>query len=316
MLTKLSKNILSTIIYYDILDYPMTAFEVWKYLTSADGRESEENESDVIGLGEVVRALEGEELEERIEKFQGFYFLRGRMSLVEKRLEKNKISQQKFKIIRRVIFWLRFLPYVRMVAVTGTVAMKNAGKNSDLDLLVVIRHGRIFFGRTAVTALVHLMGKRRYGRKITDRICLNCFLTDDSLESRLQDIFSASEYSFIVPLFGQIIFAEFKHKNNWIKKFKINFHPEEMIGLKALCDAGKAKMARGIMEKFFNWKVFDFLESWLEKWQTERIARDPRTKEDGSIIMADSEALIFFHHAHSLEMDKLFQKRLSEVVFE
>jgi len=312
--TILSKNILATIIYYDILDYPMTAFEVWKYLTNVDERKGEKVEAERIGLVKVVQALESEELESQIEQFQGFYFLRGRGFLVEKRLERNKISQQKLKIIRGVVFWLRFLPYVRMVAVTGTVAMKNAGKNSDLDLLVVIRQGRIFFGRTAVTALVHLMGKRRYGKKIANRICLNCFLTDESLTSRLQDVFSASEYFFIVPLLGQRIFLEFKHKNAWIKKFKINFCPEDVIGLKMLCEAGKAKKVRGVLENIFDRNVFNLLESWLEKWQTGRIARDPRTKEDGSIIMADSEALIFFHHAHSLEMDKLFQKRLVEAI--
>lgn len=307
----LSKNILSTLIYYDILDYPMTAFEVWKYLGTIDGQVGE---IETVKLGEIIKALESKELEKSIEQLQGFYFLHGRSDLVEKRLEKNKLSEQKFKIIKKVVFWLRFLPYVRMVAVTGTVAMKNASKNSDLDLLIVLKRGRLFFGRTIVTALVHFLGARRHGKKIADRICLNCFLTDESLTSRLQDQFSSSEYFFIVPLLGQKTFATFQRENDWIKKFRLNFCPEEAVNLKMLCDAGKAKKVRNGLEKIFDLPIFNSLESRLEKWQTDRIANDPRTKEAGSIIMADSEALIFFHHAHSLEMERVFQERLNEVL--
>lgn len=309
MFAGLAKNILSTIIYYDILDYPMTAFEVWKYLDTSKGVGTE---GDIPKLGDVVKELEDENLEKQIEQFRGFYFLSGRRELVEKRLEKNKLSERKFKIIKKVVSVLRFLPYVRMVAVTGTVAMKNAGRGSDLDLLIVLKHGRIFFGRTLVTGLVHFMGKRRYGGKISDRICLNCFLTDESLESRLKDSFSSSEYFFAVPIFGQKIFWEFQDRNDWIKNFKTNFYPQSMVNLKMLCEAGRARQVRRGLEKIFNLAVFDGLEKRLEKWQIERIVKDPRTKEAGSIIMADPEALIFFHRAHSLEMDKLFQKRLSK----
>jgi len=180
----------------------------------------------------------------------------------------------------------------------------------------VTRRGRIFFGRTLVTGLVQFMGKRRYGDKIADRICLNCFLTDESLESRLQDLFSSSEYFFAVPLFGQKTFAKFLAENVWLKKFKTNFQPDETANLKYISERWIARATRNIMEKLFDLSVFDQLENRLEKWQIERIARDPRTKEDGSIIMADAKALIFFHRAHGLTMAELFQKRLKEGVLD
>ncbi len=309
----LHKNILSTLVYYDILDYPLTAFEVWKYLGAAPGHGEKENR---VRLREIMQELASEELKKKVEHYRGFYFLRGRKELVEKRLKNNKLSEQKFKIIKRVVFWLRFLPYVRMVAITGTVAMKNAGRKSDLDLLIVLKHGRIFLGRTLVTGLVHLMGKRRHGRHIADRICLNCFLTDESLESRLQDLFSASEYFFTVPLTGRSTFSKFQNKNEWIGKFKINFSPENILNLKAFPDKGWAIRIRNSLEKFFDLNSFNLLEKKLGEWQIGRIAKDPRTKEKGSIIMADGEALIFFHHAHSLAMERMLQKKLNEGIFD
>jgi len=308
----LTKDILSTVIYYDILGYPMTAFEVWKYLGvfKKDGQKQEEK----ISLVEVTEELEkNEALKRRIESHQGFYFLRGRQKLVEERLRKNKISAKKMKILKRVVFWLRFLPYVRMIGVTGTVAMKNADKKSDLDLLIVLAHGRLFIGRTILTAFVHLIGKRRYSWKITDRICLNCFLTGLSLESRLKDAFSASEYFFIRPIFGQKTFLEFQGENGWIREFKSNFRPTESWGMETFSEKGfSAKVRRGF-EKIFNGRVFELVEEALSKWQTARIAKDPRTAEKGSIIMADSDALIFFHRAHGLKMESLFRSRLADM---
>lgn len=312
-MNSLSKKILSTVIYYDILDYPLTAFEVWKYL-GADGKINNQTES--ITLGEIMEELDGKELEKKIENARGFYFLCGKGELVTKRLEKNKLSEQKFKIIKRVVFWLRFVPYVRLIAVTGTVAMKNGGKKSDLDLLIVLKHGRIFLGRTLVTGLVHFMGKRRHGKKIANRICLNCFLTDQTLTSRLQDVFSASEYFFVVPIFGQKYFTEFQKENEWIAKFKTNFSADAVANLKMFSESGLAISTRNLLEKIFDLNIFNLLEKKLANWQLERIARDPRTKEPGSIIMADAEALIFFHHAHSLVMDKALQERLNEGVFD
>ena len=78
---ELRKNILATVAYYDVMDYPLTGFEAWKYLTRI--------QSDLGGdkrkysLAEVLAELQGEGLQRVIEVQQGFYFLRGRQSLVD-----------------------------------------------------------------------------------------------------------------------------------------------------------------------------------------------------------------------------------------
>src|SRR3989339_857741 len=266
----LSRNILSTLIYYDLLDYPLTSFEIWRYLLSRNA-ESE------VSLVDVVKELEGEEVKKYTEEYQGYYFLKGRKDLVEQRLERNKISEKKFKKILKIAKWLRLVPFVRMIAVTGTVAMKNADKKSDLDLLIVLKQGRIFIGRTLVTLLTHLLGARRYGEKITDRICLNYFITTGSLEIELKDVFSASEYAFARPVYGKEPFKKFQKANGWIKDFMPNYQVDETEGMKILGDSWVVGAVRDFGEVIFG---FDFLESWLKGWQTERIARDPRTHRD------------------------------------
>lgn len=307
----LSKKIITTLTYYDVLDYPMTSFEIWKYLVSHNvEREAHNAEKKDISLADIVKELENEEVKKFIEQYRGYYFLRGRENLAEERLEKNKIAEQKFKITRRAVKWLRFIPFVRMLAVTGTLAMKNTQKKSDLDLLIVLKHGHIFTGRILITGLTHLLGVRRYGQKITNRICLNFFITDKSLEIDLKDLFSANEYSFIWPLFDTGVFSEFQKANGWIKNFKENFEVEKVTNVKVFGNSLEIRIIRKIGETLLS---FGFIEKRLKDWQTKRITNDPRTHLPGSMIVADDNALIFLPGPQGPKVFEEFQGKISDL---
>jgi hypothetical protein len=300
------KNILSTIIYYDILDYPLTSFELWKYLLSRNAKRETRND-EKASLAEVAAGLENEELKKQIEEYRGFYFLKGRKNLVAQRLERNKISERKFKKIRRTVFWLRMAPFVRMMAVTGRVAMKNAAGKSDLDLLIVLKNNRIFTGRLLVTLLAHILGRRRHGNKITDRICLNYFITDGSLEIGSHDIFSAHEYSFTVPVFGAEVFREFQKENDWIIGHKPSFAPDAVLGLKIMEDTAWVRAVREFGEMILD---SDKLEARLKKWQMDRIVGDPRTYQKGSGVTAGSDALVFLPDPQGPRVYEKYRERV------
>ncbi|MFA4817927.1 MAG: hypothetical protein WC608_04375 [Parcubacteria group bacterium] len=316
---ELEKNILATLAYYDVMDYPLTSFEVHKYFTNFN--QPAEIKEEKSGLLEIINALEGGKLKEFIGEYRGFYFLKGPPAtlrvamragrdLVEQRLERSKIAENKFKILLKTARWLRLVPFVRMIAVTGRLAMKNTKSQSDLDILVVLKSGKIFTGRTLVTLAVHLLGRRRYGKKIANRICLNYFITEKSLEINLKDAFSASEYSFIFPLFGFAVFQKFQKANEWIKNYKPNFRADDIPNLKLLPDTQAVKIMRGLGEKIFS---FDFIEQRLKRWQTRRIANDPRTRKAGSMIIANDEMLVFLPEPQSPEVFQKFKERLEKI---
>lgn len=298
MLSDLAKNILTTVVYYDVLDYPLTVFEMEKYLIRAEMQNPGAEEK--LDLVQTMRVLESEELKNLIEKYQGFYFLPNRQELVAQRLERNKISEKKIKIALRVVRWLRFVPYLKMVAITGRLAMKNAEVKSDLDLLVIIKKDKLFTGRFLVTALVHLMGQRRYGEKIKNRICLNHFLTDEFL-TETQSLFSANEYSFLLPVFGN--FSGFYAKNSWIKEFKPNFC-EDLESAKNMKDSLFSKTVRSFFEKILDFK---FVEDALSHWQKEKIRKNPKTSQKGSVIICNEKELAFWPNFENQET-KIFEK--------
>lgn len=298
MLSSLAKNILATIVYYDVLDYPLTIFEMEKYLMRAEVKNpSAEEKFDLAG---IMSILEGKELKNLIEEYRGFYFLPNRQDLVAQRIQRNKISEKKIKIALKVIRCLRFVPFIRMAAITGRLAMKNAEEKSDLDLLIVIKKDKLFTGRFLVTALVHLMGQRRYAEKITNRICLNHFITDEFITA-VQSLFSANEYSFLLPVFGNL--SEFYAKNSWIKEFKPNFYQDEESA-KSIKDNIFSKLVRNFFEKILDWK---FIEDILSKWQKEKIRKNPKTSQKGSVIICQETELAFWPNFENQET-KIFEK--------
>lgn len=318
--TTLRKKILATVIYYDIIDYPLTSFEVWKYLLARNKEQETRNNAEEeivipelssdIKLVDIIKELDNSEVRKFVGEFQGYYFLKGRESLVRQRIERNKISVAKMKIIRRVVRFLRFVPFVRMIAVTGRVAMKNAERKSDLDLLIVLEKNHIFIGRTLVTILTHILGKRRYGNKVTNRICLNYFITTDSLEIALKDRFAVSEYSFIFPLFNFSVFQKFQENNFWISNFRENYSLDSIGNIKMIKDSFLSRWVREIGEKILG---SEMIEKKLAQWETDRIAKDPRTHQDGSIIIADEDMLVFLPEPQGPGVTERFENRMKKI---
>ncbi|MEI7621494.1 MAG: hypothetical protein WCJ51_03085 [Candidatus Moraniibacteriota bacterium] len=307
--SKLQKNILATVVYYDGFAYPLTAFEIWKYLLKTD----QATASIPVGLALIVKELQSEFLLKYLESKNGFYFLKGRGELFERRIENQKISAGKLKRLRWVVRWLSLVPFVRMIGATGGLAMKNANQKSDWDLLVVLADGHIWMGRTLITVWAHLLGKRRHQEKIRDRVCLNYFITEQSLEVMTKDLFSANEYFFLLPLFGWEVYHRFQIKNQWIKNLKPNYDLQEIQPVKILADTFWTKAIRMTGEFFLQ---SAWLENWLKKIEKAKIAQNPKTHQEGSLVYAQDDALVFLPVPHGPVIFEKFKAKLEELGIE
>lgn len=307
---KLAKNLLATIAYYDCLDYPLTVFELWKYMIRTDYYAAEKQRAENFSVADVVREMKNNTLGSYVEQLNGFYFLKGRSALVEKRIAGGKISAQKMKQLRGIVKILRFVPFVRMVGVTGRLAMKNAGAKSDWDVLVVCKEGKIWTGRTLVTLAVHLLGKRRHGNHVCDRVCLNYFITDASLEVITKDLFSANEYAFLFPLYGWETYNRFQIKNQWIRTMKPAYALCEIPPLMVMDDNRLTTAIRLLGETVLG---ADSLERFLKTIEKKKIMENPKTAQEGSLIHAHDDALVFLPHPHGPQVFEQFKKKIGEI---
>jgi hypothetical protein len=309
MSNQLNKNILATIIYYDGFNYPLTAFEVWKYLIRTDYYAENKQEIKTT-LAEVAKNLHERTLKEYIESYNGFYFLKRQKHLVEKRLKNNKTSVGKLNRLIRISKWLRFVPFVRMIGITGALAMKNAKTKSDLDLFIVLKHGKIWTGRTLVTFFLHILKKRRHDKKIANRVCLNFFITDESLEVTTKDLFSASEYMFLFPLYGRETYERFQIKNQWMKSMKPSYALSEIMPLKTFGDSQMSKFIKIIGEIVLS---ADWIENWLRRIEKKRIMANPKTHQEESMVYANDDALVFLPSPHGPKIFEEFKRKIEEL---
>lgn len=199
----MKKAILRTLAYADVFDYPLTAEELYRFLIGQKGRPDYQD---------------------------GFYFLKGRQGIVALRKKRERWSKEKLKIAQRVAKWLRLVPTIKMVAVTGALAISNSDKEDDIDLLIVTSKNRLWLTRLLTVLLVELVAQRRRpkDKEIKDKICLNMFLDEAHLgvPKKEQDLFSAHEVCQLKPLWEREgVYQKFLKKNQWVKQFLPNWKP-------------------------------------------------------------------------------------------
>jgi len=214
---ELKKAVLSTLAYADIFDYPLKKEEIWRFLLS-DIR---------YQILDVSKGLK--ELPEVSQK-NNFYFLKEREHLVLLRKKRERWSRKKLKIAKQVARCLKLIPTIKMVAVTGALAMENSNENDDIDLLIITSKSRLWLTRFLTVILLELVANRRHpaDKEVKDKICLNMFLDEGHLEvpKKEQDLFSAHEVCQLKVLWDKNgIYQKFLKANLWSKKFLPNWKP-------------------------------------------------------------------------------------------
>lgn len=302
--SQLVKNIIATVTYYDVLDLPLTSFEIWRHMIAHDGQGREQRYT----FPEVAAALSSEGVTRRIMCENGFYFLPGRRDLLSDRIEREKLSARKLRRMRRLARVMSFLPYVRMIGATGSLSFKHGKADSDWDMFIVFARGRIWIARTILTLFLHGIGKRRHGNKVADRACLNYFVTEDNLEIWVKDLYSAHEYRSLIPLYDANIYGRFEAANAWIREFKPQYAPTLVPHKLTLPPSRFQGFVQAVLEAFFD--LFR-IETWLGRLQKEKIRRNPKTSLEGSLIEASDRALIFLPKPRGPRVFSAFKKRLS-----
>ena len=103
-----------TIAYADIFDYPLKADELQRWLIQGDSFAPAKVSPYWI-------------------KTNRFYHLPGRSKIISLRRQRQHFSHLKWPIAYRAAKILSFIPSVKLVAVTGALAMNNSDQDDDID---------------------------------------------------------------------------------------------------------------------------------------------------------------------------------------
>lgn len=213
----LTAAIFKTLVYADIFDYPLKEEEIWRRLILG---------SRVKGLG--FRELKREILRlSLVDYSRGYYFFKGRGNIVSLRLKREGWSREKFQEAQKVSRLLKFIPTIKMAAVTGSLAVGNCDREDDIDLLIVASAGTLWLTRFLATFLLEILGQRRHpGQKdVRDKICLNMFIDENHLQipSSEQDLYTAHEVVQLKLLWDRGgIYQKFLAQNRWVERYLPN----------------------------------------------------------------------------------------------
>lgn len=304
----LQRAILETVAYADALNRPLTPFEIWRNLLDSN----DSSHVDWVSLVEILVALDSSFLRKRLAFADGFIFLRGReVALLSRRTCREKFSDRQIMRAQKVARILRYVPFVRMVAITGSLSAKSSDRESDWDFFIILAAGRIWTGRALVAGVLHILGLRRHGKHVANRACLNYWITDDALEISEHDIFGSGEYSSLIPLFGDSTFRKFEEANMaWIPYFRPLFAPSKARHLLSVSDTRFSRTIRTSLERIC---PAYFLEDKLRNVQRAKILSNPKTKWLGSRIEATDTALVFLPRPAAPRVLDTFRRRLADV---
>lgn len=202
----LSREETISVYYHDIFDYPLTLQDLikWKF-----------------GGTITLRKLK----QTGVEKSGKYYFLKGRERLVFKRLRNERYSKRKMEIARKAGNVISFNPFIQMVGVTGALAMNNADGDSDIDLMIIAKAGRLWTARVIAYFIAKMFGLkiRKPGETDEkDKLCINIWLDEESLawDRRDRNIYTAHEIAQIVPIVNKNnTYERLVQKNKWIIDF-------------------------------------------------------------------------------------------------
>jgi hypothetical protein len=140
------------------------------------------------------------------------------MDLVERRLTGERHAEKSLRTAVRYSRRIAAFPFVRAVALSGSISKKYMDDSSDIDYFILTAPGRMWVTRTLLVLYkkVFLLNDRK-------NFCVNYFLSEDALEVPDKNIFTATEVSFLIPTYNYGLYSEFMHANSWAKDFLPNF---------------------------------------------------------------------------------------------
>lgn len=216
-MASLKTAILRTLIYADLFGFPLTVREIHQFLIS----------SRPVSLTRIKKALAQALAAKKVAQANGLYFLPGQKKIVGQRRKREQWSREKLTIARRAANWLKLIPSIKMVAVTGALAINNAKKDDDIDLLIIASRGCLWLTRLLTVLLIELVARRRRPQdsRAKDKLCLNMFLEENHLKvpRQNQDLFTAHEVVQLRLLWDKgETYQKFIKENQWVKRYLSN----------------------------------------------------------------------------------------------
>lgn len=286
---KLERSIFQTLKFYSLFKYPLTSKEVnenlYKYSDSVHIKETEGTLNLMCQNGELG-------------KIKDYYFISGNESDVETRKTRKFIAEKFWNRTKLYGQYMKMIPFIKMVSICNNLAYDNPSEQSDIDLFIIIKEGRMWTSRFLLTIVLHFFGVRRHGNKVAGRFCLSFFVTEkamdlEKIELKPEDPYLAYWARNLKPIYGLETYQNFTGKNkDWLSSYGLKFSEER---LKHLYAEEKESLIKRFGEFLLGRCLGDFVEKIMKKTLKKKtLSSMSKLGEDASVVVTDH--MLKFHN--------------------
>jgi hypothetical protein len=251
----------------------------------------------------VMTALEESTwLADRVTCVNGYVTLKDRSDIGAIRDERQRRSAALWPFARRWAYSVGCLPFVRMVGLTGALAVDNSPPDDDIDLLIVTAPGRVWLARALAVGLVYLA---RWLDGVV--LCPNYVLAQTALAQDKCDLFTAHDLAQMVPIVGHPVYAELRAANPWLVEYLPQAH-HPLHQEQDLAPRGLGRLLQRVSEWLLIGKLGDALEAWESARKLRKFASLARSPASAAQLDAEHAKGHFDDHGHPIL--KKFHERL------
>ncbi len=285
----LVKACLETIRFFDLFDFPLGAEEIQDYLYKYH---------DPLHIKELKMTLDHMVTSGQLSEIKGYFVLPGRENLIETRKTRKFIAEKFWNRTKLYGTYMRSVPFTRMIAVCNNLAYNNPSEQSDIDLFIVVKPGRMWLARLLITAILHFYGVRRYGNKVAGRFCLSFFVTSENVSMNdfqlgEEDPYLAYWTKNLRPIFGHQTYHDFREENQeWLKGYGLRFDDTYKKHMYHYEDGRLKKLSEWLLGGFMGDQFEKLLKATLKK---KTLKSMKGLGPDANVIVTD-EVLKFHNH--------------------
>lgn len=297
MENSLEQSIIKAISHLDVLSRPLTLLELVDYLDRP------------ATANQVYSALNREPLNRVISQQNGKYFLRDRPAILQTKHHHYRLALKKLALANYYCQVLKFFPWIRGLAIYGSLASKNSREQGDIDLFFVTTENRLWSARFFINSTLKLLRLRPTPKVTKNRICPSYLADTDHLDLSVANIEPDYYYYYYGSASFNFLYAEpgvaekFFRENSWIKKSLPNWQPAQ---------PNKTSKPTAIKLK----KILELIlglipEKTYQKIQLKILPQQYQKANDGKRVILSAGLIKLHHNDRRIENNRLFEENFN-----
>jgi hypothetical protein len=229
----LEQNVMKTLLYFNIFNYPLKAREVFSFLHTNSVSETD-----------VTNALNTLVKKNKLYSADDLYSVQNKHAVFIRRINGNREASRILPIAEKRARFIGKFPFVRSVMASGSLSKDYMDEHSDLDFFIITAPDRLWISRMLLVLYKRLCLKNSH-----KQFCVNYFIDSDHLEIEEKNLFTATELATVVPLYGKKYYSQLQETNeSWLRQQFPNFRAKRVSDTKE----EKNGLVKNLLESVFN----------------------------------------------------------------